>query len=49
MRDEKFWYRPRYSTSLQPARFFERRARNFGEKRLKGAVFLDVVKPFLVL
>jgi hypothetical protein len=31
---------------LQLARLFERVTRNFGEKRLTGAVFLDVVKAF---
>jgi hypothetical protein len=45
MRDEHFGFRPRHSTSLQLARL-ERLARNFGEKRLTGAVFLDVAKAF---
>jgi len=31
---------------LQLARLIERITRNFGEKRLTGAVFLDVVKAF---
>ena len=46
MRDEQFGFRPRHSTSLQLARLVERTTRNFGEKRLTGAVFLDVAKPF---
>jgi len=46
MRDEKFGFRPRHSTSLQLARLVERITRNFGEKRLTGAVLLDVVKAF---
>jgi len=44
--DEQFGFRPRHSTSLQLARFIERITRNFGEKRLTGAVFLDVAKAF---
>jgi len=46
MRDEQFGSRPRHSTSLQLARLVERITRNFGEKRLTGAVFLDVAKAF---
>ena len=46
MRDEEFGLRPRNSRSLQLARFVERITRNFGEKRLTGAVFLDVAKAF---
>ena len=46
MRDEQFEFRLRHSTSLQLARLFERIIRNFGEKRLTGAVFLDVAKAF---
>jgi hypothetical protein len=46
MRDEQFGFRPGHSTSLQLARFVERITRKFGEKRLKGAVFLDVAKAF---
>ena len=46
MRDEQFWFRPRHSTSLQLARLVERITRNFGEKRLKDAVFLDVTEAF---
>jgi len=46
MRDEQFGFRPRHSTSLQLARLVERMTRNFGEKMLTGAVFLDVAKAF---
>jgi len=46
LRNEQFGFRPRHSTSLQLARLFERITRNFGEKRLTDAVFLDVVKAF---
>jgi len=46
MRDEQFGFRPTRSTSLQLARLVERITRNFGEKRLTGAVFLDVAKAF---
>jgi hypothetical protein len=44
MRDEQFGIRPRHSTSMQLAHVFEIITRNFGEKRLTGAVFLDVTK-----
>ena len=44
MRDEQFGFRSRHSTVLQPARLVETIARNIGEKRLTGAVFLDVAK-----
>ena len=46
MRYEQFGFRPRHSTSLQLARLVERITRNFGEKWLTGAVFLDVAKAF---
>jgi len=46
LRNEQFGLRPRHSTSLQLARLVERITRNFGEKRLAGAVFLDVAKAF---
>jgi len=46
LRDEQFGFRPKYSTSLQLARLVERITRNFGEKRLTGAVHLDVAKAF---
>jgi len=46
LRDEQFGFRPRHGKSLQLARLVERITRNFGEKRLTGAVFLDVVKAF---
>jgi len=46
MRDDQFGSRPRHSTSLQLARLVERITRNFSEKRLIGAVSLDVAKVF---
>ena len=46
LRDEQFGFRPRHSTSLHLARLVERITRNFGERRLTGAVFLDVAKAF---
>jgi hypothetical protein len=46
MRDEQLRFRSRHSTSLHLARLVERISRNFGEKRLTGAVFLDVTKAF---
>jgi hypothetical protein len=46
LRDEKLGFRPKYSTPLQLARLVERVTRNFGEKRLTDAVFLDVAKAF---
>ena len=46
MRYEKFGFRPRHSTSLQLAHLVERITRNFGEKKVTGAVFLDVAKAF---
>jgi hypothetical protein len=46
MRAEQFGFRPKHSTSLQLARLVERITRNFVEKRLTGAIFLDVTKAF---
>ena len=46
MRAEQFGLGPRLSTFLWLARLVERITRNFGEKRLTGAVFLDVAKSF---
>jgi predicted transcriptional regulator len=46
LRNELFGLRPKHSTYLQLARHIERVFRNFGEKRLTGAVFLDVAKAF---
>jgi hypothetical protein len=42
--DEQFGFRPRHSTSLQLACLVERITRNFGKKRLTGAVFIDVAE-----
>lgn len=44
LRDEQLSFRPKHSTSLQLARLVERATRNFSEKRLADAVFLDVAK-----
>ena len=46
LRDEQFGFRPSYTTSLLLARLVERITRNFGDKRLTGAVFLNVAKAF---
>jgi hypothetical protein len=46
LHDEQFGFRPKHSTTLQLARLVQRVSRNFGEKRLTGAVFLDVNKAF---
>jgi len=46
MRDKRFGFTPRHSTSLQLDRLVERINRNFGENRLTGAVFLDVAEAF---
>jgi hypothetical protein len=46
LRDEQFGFRPRQSTVLQLTRLVERVNRHFGERRLTGAVFLDVAKAF---
>jgi hypothetical protein len=44
LRDGQFGFRPRHSTSLQMARLVERVNRNFDERGLTGAIFLDMVK-----
>ena len=46
LRDEQLGFRPKHSTALQLARLVERVSRNFGQKRLTGAVFFDVAKAF---
>jgi hypothetical protein len=46
LRDEQFGFRPRQGTTLQLARLVERVNRNLDERRLTGAVFLDVAKDF---
>jgi hypothetical protein len=46
LRDGQFGFRLRHSTTLQLARNVERVNRNFDERRLTGAVFLDVAKDF---
>jgi hypothetical protein len=49
MRFKQFGFRPRHSTPLQLAHLVERITRDFGLKRLTGAVFLDVVKAFVTV
>jgi hypothetical protein len=46
LKDEHFGFRPGHSTSLQLARLEERITRNIDEKKLTGAVSLDVAKVF---
>jgi len=46
LRDGQFGFRPKQSTALQLARLVERVSRKFGEKRITGAVFLDLAKAF---
>jgi hypothetical protein len=46
MRHEQFGFRPKHCTPLQLTHLVERITRNFGEKRLTGAVFLDLAKAF---
>ena len=46
MRDEQFGFRTGHSTSLHLDRLVNRITRNFGEKRLRGAVFFDVAEAF---
>jgi hypothetical protein len=42
LRNEQFGFRSRHSTTLQLARLFEIFNRNFDEKKLTVALFLDV-------
>jgi hypothetical protein len=46
LRDEKFGFRTRLSTTLHLARLVQRVNRVLDERRLTGAVFLDVTKAF---
>jgi hypothetical protein len=46
LRDEHYGFSSRHSSSLQLARFVERISRTCDEKKLTGAVFLDVAKAF---
>jgi hypothetical protein len=48
LRNDQFGFRPRHSSSLQLAILVER-TRNFGEKTLTDAVFLDVAKAFVTV
>ena len=43
--NEQFGFRAKHSTAVQLT-LIGRVSRNFGEKRLRGAVFLDVAKAF---
>jgi hypothetical protein len=45
-RDEQFGFRSKHSTALQLVRLVERVYRNFDERRLTDAVFLDVAKAY---
>jgi hypothetical protein len=44
--DEQFGFRPKHSTTLKLTCLVERVSKTFDEKRLTGAVFLDVAKVF---
>ena len=46
LRNEQFGFKPKHSTALHLSRLVERVSRNSGDKRLTGAVFLDVAKAF---
>jgi hypothetical protein len=46
LHDEQFRFRTKHNTSLLLARLFKSLTRIFGEKRLTGAVFLDMAKAF---
>jgi hypothetical protein len=46
LRDEQFGFRLKHSTTLQLVRLVERVSRNFDERRLRGAVIVDVAKAF---
>jgi hypothetical protein len=46
LREEQFGFRPGHSTALQLGRIFERVNRNIDDRRLTGAIFLDVAKAF---
>lgn len=44
LRNEQFGFRPKHCTTLLSTCLVERVSRKLGEKKLTGAVFLDVVK-----
>jgi retron-type reverse transcriptase len=46
LRDDEFGFKTKHSTAILLARLLERVSRNFNEKILTGAVFLDVAKAF---
>jgi hypothetical protein len=49
LRNEQFGFRHKHSTVLLLAHLVERVSRDFGEKRLTGAVLLDVAKTFNIV
>jgi hypothetical protein len=46
LRVNQFGFRPKHSSFLQLAHLVEREIRNFGMKRLTGAIFPDMAKAF---
>jgi hypothetical protein len=46
LRDEQFGFRTTHSITLHLARLVERVNRNFDDRRITGAVFLNVAKAF---
>ena len=46
LNNEQFRLKPQNGTALQLARSIERVTRDFGEKRLTGDIFVDVVPAF---
>jgi hypothetical protein len=44
--NEQFGFGAKHSTAVQLTLLIGRVSRNFGEKRLRGAVFLDMAKAF---
>jgi hypothetical protein len=46
LNNDQFRLKPQNGTALQLARFIERVTRDFGKKRLTGAIFVDVAQAF---
>jgi hypothetical protein len=46
LRGGQFGFRPKHSTVPQLTRLVEKVSRNFNERKLTGAVFVDVAKAF---
>jgi hypothetical protein len=46
LRDEQFEFKPKHTHVLKLVNLVEKVSRNFDEKRLTGAVFLNVAKAF---